>query len=88
MDIKKLYDIERAVKELQTMYDKRTKPEMIYKTLKSIVDGYASNHCGPSCVNGIARNKGLEEIIKQLNKLQEEVVFQDKYEVVFVKKKK
>ncbi|MCD6402536.1 hypothetical protein J7L36_01635 [bacterium] len=89
---KQMYDLKRKIKEAKDLIkvltdsEKRTESEVIRGILEFIVEGFTESHCGPSFVNGIARNEGIKKIVKELNNLQEECVFQDEYEVTYKEK--
>ena len=78
--------LEDIAKEAQKSIEKITTPESIYETLKYIVEANAEARMH-SAETGMLRNHAVQEICTQLNRLQDEFVFQDNYKVEYVKKK-
>jgi hypothetical protein len=76
---------EEAHKLLRKLDEERNDPDVIRGVLQYIVDGF-TRYAGHSDMRGMARNHGVQAICEQLNKLQEDEVFQDAYEVVYKKK--
>lgn len=74
--------------DLTYLRQERTNPDCIYTILAHIVEGFAESHGGPSHVNGFARQDGIKEICKQLNKLPQNQVFAYNYKITYKQIKK
>ena len=87
MDEKYIKALETIAKDVREEYDQRTNPERIYETLKSIVESCADN-APYNEFRGTERNNGIDLICDQLNRLQDELIFQIPYKVEVCESKK
>lgn len=78
--------LNEAARRLKDYNWNLSKPEKIYELLTEIVQDFAGKSMH-TAGRGMYRNKGIESIVEQLNNLQEDLTFQDKYKVTYKEKK-
>ncbi|MBU0666368.1 MAG: hypothetical protein ABIC91_05225 [Nanoarchaeota archaeon] len=86
MKIDYFVDLENVLKNMNEVKKQRNTPEFIYETLKQIMNAHVDD-APYSVYEGSLRNKSVQEVCKQLNRLKKEYTFQEDFQVKYSEKK-
>ncbi len=85
MDNNYFKEVVSLAKKIKQLESRRTDAGFIREVLEYLVEGFASDHAGPSDIDSIARNHGVKIICEQLDRLKEELDFAEDYKVRYEK---